>query len=191
MEGSVTETNIDEPVEARTLPPLDHGGDDWAAPIPQASRRAMLAAWVLLAVTIAALSFAVGARIGRDRAPAATGGLGVGGFSRGGANGIPAGLVPGAAAGGGGTGSPAPASSIASSGASETTVPSTTSRALGGLFPGLDDVPPAGIVLGTVTGVDGRTIAVAMADGESISLTVPDGLDVPAVGSVLEASPAP
>jgi hypothetical protein len=153
-----------EAAPRRSLPPLEHDGDAWSAPIAQASRKSKITAAVLGVAIVGTLGFAGGAKIGRDRAEAATpsfpglgrgGGLGgVGGLSGlGGGQAQSSGGGAGAAGqGAGGQGavvSVAPASgsgdSAAGSGdsaaATSAPVATTTLPPLGALLPGL---PPAG-----------------------------------------------
>lgn len=218
-----------DPARGRSLPPLDHGDDDWAAPVPQAGRRAVVAAWALLGLTVAGLSFAAGARIGRDRAPAATGGafprgLTAGGFGGGLAGGFGGGPGGGSSAGvpavGGGTvtsvvtpagSGAAPADTTPAAAASVTRAPTTV--ALGGLLPGFEApaAPDAtasaapgtgagtearadaatgsasGTELGRVSAVEGRTVTVTGADGQTVVFRLPAGVTPPAVGSAVRA----
>ncbi len=148
-------------IRGLTLPPLDHGDDDWAAPITRAGRRSVAAAWVLLGLTVAGVSFAAGARIGRDRAPE----TGPAAFLRAAGLGGPAGGFGGGQAGSGGSaaGTPRgsgraaatdPTVSTAMTGTQTTAAadgsapadaaPPTsapTDQALAGLLPGFDAPP--------------------------------------------------
>jgi hypothetical protein len=199
------------------LPPLERGDDDWSAPIPQASKRSKMIAGGLAATIVATSSFAIGAKIGRDRAPAAQspfGAAGRGGIAAAFPGGLPAGFPAGLASGGqtgAGTTSAAPTdnarteTSVApGSDAATTTTPAT---GLGGLLPGLDLAPPApgnapgaqggeapDVMLGTVTAVDGRSVTVTRPDGTTFVIEVPQSdtpADLPAVGATLRFSAAP